>query len=210
MCVEVPRKDWPVNVQCTNCCTFAFRIALDLNAPPLETGTFGDADVRPEDLQEVLAKAPMPSSDSGAGSLHADCDEPWLEFELMHWCRLRQLAGAGVGGEGRGAIGGPLFGAAGLRGQESFCPAPPNYGYSCEVCWVNENGELGLPFDLILSGMEASLQPPFATSRRLFRNPGQGGSLPTLRSDERSVQGELAAELLDAALHGKGRRVRAG
>ena len=55
---------------------FPFRIALDLDAPPLETGTFGDTDVRPEDLQEVLAKASTPSSGSGAGSLHAACDEP--------------------------------------------------------------------------------------------------------------------------------------
>lgn len=120
------------------------RIALDLNAPPLETGTFGDADVRPEDLQEVLAKAPMPSSDSGAGSSQG-----------LEWV---------------GKVGEQL--AARSLEQQGF-----------EVCWVNENGELGLPFDLILS---------------------QGGSLPTLRSDERSVQGELAAELLDAALHGKG------
>ncbi|CAE7038237.1 unnamed protein product [Symbiodinium sp. CCMP2592] len=120
------------------------RIALDLDAPPLETGTFGDTDVLPEDLQEVLAKAPTPSSDSGAGISQG-----------LEWV---------------GKVGEQL--AARSLEQQGF-----------EVCWVNENGELGLPFDLILS---------------------QGGSLPALRSDLPSVQGELAAELLDAALHGKG------
>ncbi|OLP79848.1 hypothetical protein AK812_SmicGene39802 [Symbiodinium microadriaticum] len=121
------------------------RIALDLDAPPLETGTFGDTDVRPEDLQEVLAKASTPSSGSGAGSSAGGLE--WV-----------------------GKVG-ELLAKRSLE-QQGF-----------EVCWVNETGELGLPFDLILS---------------------QGGSLPTLRSDGGSVQGELAAELLDAALRGEG------
>ncbi|CAE7657656.1 unnamed protein product [Symbiodinium sp. CCMP2456] len=110
------------------------RIALDLDAPPLETGTFGDADVRPEDLQEVLAKAPTPSSGSGAGSLHA---------------------GSSQGLEWVGKVGEQL--AARSLEQQGF-----------EVCWVNENGELGLPFDL--SGGQ-----PAHTPQRWRIGPGRTG-----------------------------------